>query len=199
VFHNLHRYPTRTVSLDYLSTHDGSTNTVLLSENVQATQWADPNGSLRTPWQAETCILWWRWSDYAGNPFTPAVYPPTTAAAQAVVTINRGRDDLGTIPVGGYEPPNPATQNVNLFDDNHAFTNGWIDPTALPTGATDETDFLAYGRPSSRHPGGAIMTFCDGHNQFISDSLDYGVYQQIMTPYGRTFSQGLFDASILAP
>ncbi len=41
-----------------------------------------------------------------------------------------------------------------------------------------------YPRPSSPHAGGFLVTFCDGHSQFISEEIDYSVYQQLMTPSG---------------
>ena len=30
----------------------------------------------------------------------------------------------------------------------------------------------AHARPSSNHPGGVIVTFCDGHTRFISEAID---------------------------
>jgi hypothetical protein len=41
---------------------------------------------------------------------------------------------------------------------------------------------IRYARPSSNHAGGVLATFCDGHTQFISDTIDYSVYQHLMTP-----------------
>lgn len=41
---------------------------------------------------------------------------------------------------------------------------------------------IRYARPSSNHPGGVIASFCDGHLQFLSDTIDYTVYQQLMAP-----------------
>jgi prepilin-type processing-associated H-X9-DG protein len=46
-----------------------------------------------------------------------------------------------------------------------------------------------YPRPSSFHEGGAVVTFCDGHSQFVHEGIEYSVYQQLMTPNGRTFDQ----------
>lgn len=43
----------------------------------------------------------------------------------------------------------------------------------------------AFARPSSNHAGGVNMSFCDGTTKFIADSLDYRVYQALMTPHGR--------------
>lgn len=44
---------------------------------------------------------------------------------------------------------------------------------------------ITYARPSSHHPGGVHATFCDGHTQFIGESLDYLVYTLLMTSDGE--------------
>lgn len=36
-------------------------------------------------------------------------------------------------------------------------------------------------RPSSRHLGGANVTFADDHGKFLSENIDYKVYMQLMT------------------
>jgi prepilin-type N-terminal cleavage/methylation domain-containing protein/prepilin-type processing-associated H-X9-DG protein len=41
-----------------------------------------------------------------------------------------------------------------------------------------------FARPSSFHPNGVNVMFCDGHVRFISDIISYGVYQALMTPRG---------------
>ncbi len=44
---------------------------------------------------------------------------------------------------------------------------------------------LMFARPSSFHPGGVNATFCEGHVQFLADTIEYLVYCQLMTPRGR--------------
>jgi prepilin-type processing-associated H-X9-DG protein len=39
-------------------------------------------------------------------------------------------------------------------------------------------------RPSSNHPGGVNVTFCDRRSVFLRDDIDYKVYQALMTPDG---------------
>lgn len=39
-------------------------------------------------------------------------------------------------------------------------------------------------RPSSRHPGGVNVVFCDGHYQFVAETIDYLIYQHFMSPWG---------------
>jgi len=40
----------------------------------------------------------------------------------------------------------------------------------------------AYARPSSNHPGGVVVSFCDGSQQFLNESIDYRVLIHLMTP-----------------
>jgi prepilin-type processing-associated H-X9-DG protein len=37
-------------------------------------------------------------------------------------------------------------------------------------------------RPSSRHPGGVIMAFADGSTRFVSEQIQYHVYQSLLAP-----------------
>jgi prepilin-type N-terminal cleavage/methylation domain-containing protein/prepilin-type processing-associated H-X9-DG protein len=45
--------------------------------------------------------------------------------------------------------------------------------TAAPPGYVSQ--------PSSNHPGGAVAAFCDGHTEFIKESLRVSVYAQLMS------------------
>ena len=53
-------------------------------------------------------------------------------------------------------------------------------------------------QPSSPHPGGAVVVFCDGHTRFITEALDAAVYANLLnwkntasspSPYGRAWVQ----------
>jgi prepilin-type processing-associated H-X9-DG protein len=105
--------PTRT-SLGYLSTHDGSPTTLMLSERAgQERSWAEnpePNTSPETVW---------------GFTWVPAESASELDAKQV----------------------------------------------------TDQV--------FSRHPGGAVASFCDGHQYFLADDIHYKVYQHLMTPDSR--------------
>lgn len=41
-----------------------------------------------------------------------------------------------------------------------------------------------FARPASAHSGGVNVAFCDGHTQFVPDTIDYIVYQQLLTTNG---------------
>lgn len=34
----------------------------------------------------------------------------------------------------------------------------------------------------SRHPGGVMVSFCDGHQQFLQNSINVNVLKHLMTP-----------------
>jgi prepilin-type N-terminal cleavage/methylation domain-containing protein/prepilin-type processing-associated H-X9-DG protein len=46
---------------------------------------------------------------------------------------------------------------------------------------------LPYARPTSYHPGGFMVAFCDGSVRFVSESIAYEVYMQLMTSEGRKY------------
>lgn len=110
----------KTVSLDYISQHDGAPNTLLLTENVNAGNWGitfDSRSDNRQTYES-----------YMG-----VVY------ANADATL-----------------PSPINNDLEVADPSP--------------------------RPSSRHGGGVVASFCDGHQQFVREDIDYLVYQHIMTP-----------------
>ena len=133
------------VSLDYLSQKDGSSNTIMLSENIQATRYAPYSGTGNTPryiTQGDVGIVW----DAAT--YTAGSDPPACRivdGTDVVGKINAGRD-----------------KSVNL------------------------DKLFLYARPSSRHPGVVVMSFCDGHQQVVSDTINYHVYRHLMTPDSKT-------------
>jgi prepilin-type N-terminal cleavage/methylation domain-containing protein/prepilin-type processing-associated H-X9-DG protein len=107
---------------------DGTTYTLLLSENIAADSWG---------------------TDYGTGTWPPAYRP--------------GQVNVGIIWDPNWEPAlgtPPTVPNINY------------DP---------EGD---WPRPSSRHPGGVNMFFCDNHYQFVAETIDYLVYQHIMSPWG---------------
>jgi len=90
--------------------------------------------------------------------FQPAGYPTATATGQP----------SGPIPAFGL-PQDPASTTATPG------TGPMINSTNL---ANDGV----WGRPSSNHPGGVLMAFCDGHTIFIRDSIDATTYCHLLTP-----------------
>lgn len=167
------------VGLDFLQMHDGSSNTLLLSENINATTWTHVEQSgnqwlakpYECPWEAELGMVWWPY-DKTAIPLmvstTPTLYSPGSTA------MNRIRI-------------NGDKNNTSVLADNLPIP-GKVKAFATP--ATSQSDItanidavdLAFARPSSRHPGGVNATFADGHCQFLSEGINYEVYCKLMAP-----------------
>ena len=71
------------------------------------------------------------------------------------------------------------------LDENQAYQ---ADPTAR----------RIFARPSSKHPGVVIVSFGDGHQQMMNDTVEYSVFQHIMTPNSKkSLVPGVFQPAAL--
>jgi prepilin-type N-terminal cleavage/methylation domain-containing protein len=130
------------INLDVISSGDGTSMTVLISEK--------------------------------NNPaFSPQAYYDVAPRAATVTypfnpSVSWTRQLAGPLPLFGV--PQSATSATTT-----GITGAVINNTTL---AIDG----AYGRPSSNHPGGVLMVFCDGHTKFIRESIDPNTYCHLLTP-----------------
>lgn len=60
-------------------------------------------------------------------------------------------------------------------------------PIGLNRDAGNGTLDINHARPSSYHPGGFVVSYCDGNVRFLRDEIDYHVYRRLMTPGGKNF------------
>jgi len=135
-------YAAMRMSLDQISSGDGTSMTSLFSEKN-------------------------------GNSFSPhANYDVSPAAANISYSFEPAvwsRQAAGPIPCFGL-PQLPAG----------------VSPTPIVNqriiNSPDRSLDGAWGRPSSNHPGGVVMTFCDGHTIFLRDSIDANAYCHLLTP-----------------
>jgi prepilin-type processing-associated H-X9-DG protein len=137
VFHNPY------VGVDFLSVHDGTSTTLLTSENLDNEDFAmfDNAGNYREPSQQEREVAF-IWHD-AANPSGPLPAKPEHA-------------------INGRTPS-------FLYEDA--------------------------ARPKSNHPGGVIVSFCDGQVRFVSENISYLTYCLLMSsngPKACVFGSGLF-------
>jgi prepilin-type N-terminal cleavage/methylation domain-containing protein len=56
-----------------------------------------------------------------------------------------------------------------------------------------------YARPSSKHPGGFVTTFCGGNVRFLSEDIEYRVYALLMTSNGSGARDPVTSTPITAP
>jgi hypothetical protein len=108
----------------------------MLSENLQATQWATDDGISPTP---------------------PT--PPHEKTPRAV-----RETDVGMV---WFVSPAPESK-INAAKDYE-----------VPAGSPPP---IQYARPSSYHVDCVVVTYCDGHQDFIFDDADYEIYQRAMAP-----------------
>jgi prepilin-type N-terminal cleavage/methylation domain-containing protein len=149
--------PVRKVNMDYISANDGSTNTLLLSENLQSGGWATDPSNTNSPFISDFSArqsvgMVWFLTGNANNTANPA--PPL---ASNFMVAAMGINDMGQTVSGAPLVPFNST-NLNQ-----------------PTG-------LAFARPSSYHPGGVNAMFCGQNLRFLTEQMDYKVYTQLMTP-----------------
>lgn len=118
IFHNQVNGLNASVTVDptYVSSNDGTQSTLLLSENLDVSNWTVANA------EYEQGMLWFD--------AQPAGYGLNQSAG------------LGT-------------SNYNT------------------------------ARPSSKHHGGFVVSYCGEQVQFMKDEVDYSVYARLMTPSGR--------------
>ncbi len=150
---------------DFISTNDGTSNTLMLSESLQATNWAtDP--------QADPTIV------------DPAITPQTPWQSDFQIKQNMGFVWFITLQQNNLGPPTTTIVSAN-YDVNGMGINGLASSLTPPMPLQHSASIgggLDYSRPSSMHPGGVNTAFCDGHLQFISEEIPYHVYTQLMTP-----------------
>ncbi len=90
-----------------------------------------------------------------GSPTTPLVQASWTAGPSA--SFGNGVSLFGI--VGATPPPKVINSGTAVVNSNPAF----------------------FSQPSSNHPGGAVIAFCDGHTEFAKDSLAAAVYAQLLS------------------
>ena len=156
-----------TMSLDQISSADGTSQTVLLAENVNIVRFSTGN------------FGGWA-SSLTGN---NAIGLAISADASFVVDDNTNPQGLGgaTKATGLALSATPIATTTGTdcrINDNLA-------------GATDGSS----PRPSSLHPGAVNMAFCDGSCKVISSSIDDSVYARLLTPMGGRFGQNVLSSS----
>jgi prepilin-type processing-associated H-X9-DG protein len=109
----------------------------------------------------------------------------TTEAKVTMVWNGTGTVNTNT------DPPNlsPPDDNmrINRGIGMSELEGGSVRSTAHQdtSNAGSSSQSTTFARPSSYHPGGVNMVFCDGHLQFFSDQCDYYVYCMLMSTNGQ--------------
>ncbi len=148
------------ITMDFINSNDGTSNTLMLGESLQSTNWAtnplDTTNNPAQPWDSEFQI----------KQNMGMVFFITGERDNNYVSGNNPRYFPEGSVVNGMALAATVPQPIN-----------W-DSTAVPI----PVGGLAYARPASAHPGGVNVIFVDNHHRFINEEIEYYVYTQLMTP-----------------
>jgi hypothetical protein len=156
-------------TMDFINSNDGTSYTLMLSENLQSGNWAtDPVDGT---------------ASVTGN------RPANPYQSEFQMRQNTGFVWF-TIPanLNNSDDPSPGTGSFNPFGMKiNQLARDLPSPTPYPqqypvNPMTDLSGGLANARPSSAHTGGVNVIFCGGNHRFIAEEIPYHVYTQLMTP-----------------
>jgi len=143
--------------VDYISGGDGASNTILIAERSNST--FNPQAFYdASPRSAVT-----NYSFAPNGGYDVGVN--STANLSPIIGIGAITKTPGTALSASGLIPSTTLKMINVTP---------IEATSLPVNAQ--------ATPSSRHSGGIVAVFCDGHTLFISDSMQPRVYCQLLTP-----------------
>ena len=93
--------------------------------------------------------------------------------------------------VQGWWDARPTTVGVATFTSGTALNGAnYVPGIGIPAGSpptkiinntANPAALGFYGLPSSNHPGGVVVAFCDGHTGFLKDSLRKDIYAHLMS------------------
>jgi prepilin-type N-terminal cleavage/methylation domain-containing protein/prepilin-type processing-associated H-X9-DG protein len=150
-------------SQDYITLHDGSSLTLMLSENNYA-PWAQLHVTTSGAAQAAICP-----PVYAvQSPFNGAAFWGTGTSLQK--PYGAGTEPQNCFVWWPDAQPSPLMKINSTISSRMAATGYSINYTMAP---------------SSNHPTGVNVAFCDTHIRFLSQDIDYTVFCLLMTPYGQ--------------
>jgi len=140
---------------------DGAGNTVLFSESLQA-----------LPWTSVTATS-------TGITATPNEYPGASRYVTGFVWHFRDPNPSAFPEHVGLAVPEEVLRINGGFGIEDKFA---LRMTSLPTGLS----LAALARPSSAHVSGVNMGFADGSSRYVTEDIDYRIYQAYMTTRGKS-------------
>ncbi len=155
-------------SLVHMSKGDGQTQTIVLSENLQATAWASPEIK------------------------DMAFVVPFLGCDNLIFENQTHPNGLGPrFDVAGI--PDKALAMSYRWNG----INFNIDPTLKQGKINADVKTASEGtrpRPSSFHPGGVNVFFGDGHAHFLSQDIDDTIYVRLVSARGELFAQDILGS-----
>jgi prepilin-type N-terminal cleavage/methylation domain-containing protein/prepilin-type processing-associated H-X9-DG protein len=153
---NPNNYAPMKNSVDYITTGDGSSMTLLFAER---------SGALFSP-QAyyDVCPP----SALTSFKFDKTDYPGMSSPLSPIPGFGALPTNYGSAPSTSGLITSTSQKMMNL--------------TPVEFAALTAMGVNASATPSSRHPGSVVAAFCDGHVKSMSDGIEPRVYCQLLTP-----------------
>lgn len=170
VFWRESRNGSKKMTLDFISRSDGQSNTLMLSENLNARA---VEGVGRGGWS----------SPYLGD-IAFAVRVTDTTAMQF---DSLDADSPSPSGVGGTDGGLALVSGGDTFvlPDENARISGGLN--SAPNGATP--------RPSSQHPGQVNVILCDGSGRALNQEIEDHIYAALVSSNGSEFGQNIVGSS----
>jgi prepilin-type N-terminal cleavage/methylation domain-containing protein len=176
---NVAGQPPKRMTQDLISRADGTSNTVLLSENLNARSFPGgtaPDGGWISPFNGDIAFQ----VPVAGDDM--GVY--------AALDVNP--NGIGLTPTGG------TGKQLGLATDLGSGVRysmaGGLEAGRINGSLNAAIDGQS-PRPSSLHPGVVIVTFCDNHTKTISQNIDDGVYAALVSAQGGAYGQPVLKST----
>lgn len=152
-------------TLGYILTGDGQTNTLMFSEKLQAQFWGGND------------------KDYieAGSILNFTFFAMTTNAGQPVPI------DIAYIPQKYTSFGYSAAAGGTLANALEQHPQAYSLPSGINSDLTSPEGTVNF--PSSLHPGGVNVTYCDGSARFLSQQISRGVFVGLLSPAGARYGQ----------
>lgn len=153
-------------TLEFVSSHDGASMTLMLAENnldVENTAylgWAQANSTVNQTTINTSANTW----QYVGRTTGSVVFPNSGFDGQEVLSF--------VWDPSAYQNP-PATWGAGVVINNK-----------INADRRKTYTHPSYAVVSAWHRNGAVGTYCDGHQQFLRDDMDQQIFCQLCTPYG---------------
>ena len=167
------------MTIGFINNSDGATQTLLFSENVQATKWVSP--------YANDIGFGWSLAEDA-NGVTPALNTATNGIGDSRVTagLTVTLDLLTGVNTGG----NIGTSNlVGDRTQEPPIAPATVPPDSPGINVNRGANEGSAPRPSSNHPGVVNVHYADGHGSVMSEQIDTTVYVRLLTPNGVQYGQ----------
>lgn len=156
-------------SQEYITIHDGSNLTLMLSEN-NCVPFASPSGGAAGSPALTFTASGSSTSGFWNGPFNSQSTWGNTVAGASSITVYAGMESTNGFVFWPDQSPQQAMK---------------INAPQNSSGSGGTVNYQYFMHPASNHPTGVNVGFCGGNVQFMSQDVDYSVFCLLMTPWGQ--------------